>query len=378
MRITFITQDFAPEVGGIQTYSQELSKRLAKKADYFSLICPSKNNADDSVFNFPVYRLNASNTFLYRKVGKALKEIVRQHGIIDATFHAQWQTIPEALKAKRKGLVKKVLVACHARELMFNPFGKGLLAKSYHKRMVKNLKQVDFFYPVSEYTKILLVNLGIPDEKIEVFINGTDSNKFYELDKSEIPESLKFNGPVLLTITRLVKRKGIDIAIKSFSKVVEEFPNAVYLIGGEGDCKKELKELTKSLGLIDNVRFIGNIPYENLNTVYNSCDVFVLPSRTIPPDVEGFGIVFLEANACGKPVIGTNSGGISSAIIDGKTGFIISEEDVDALEDKIKFLFRNPIKRKEIGRNGLERVLKEANWDAQAEKMFNHIKNNIL
>lgn len=377
MKLAFITQDFIPEIGGIQTYSLELSKRLNTKCEKFCLICPTKNNSDDTDLDFSVIRLKSSNTLMYRKVGAGIKTASKVIGKIDATFHVQWQTVPQAIKARNKGLISKVFVASHARELLFNPFGKGFLGKRYQKRMKKLLSKVDHFFPVSEYTKSLLMDMGVEESKITIVINGTNPEQFYPISKNELPNELNFEGPVLLTVSRLVKRKGIEDAIRAFSMVVKENKKSKFIIGGEGPQKKELLKLRNELGLEESILFLGKINYLKLNEVYNSCDVFVLPSRTMSPNVEGFGIVFLEANACGKPVIGTNSGGIPSAIIDKETGYIIPENDIYALKEKIEFLFNNLKEAKRIGQQGLQRVQTEANWDSQASKLFNLLESEL-
>ena len=255
MKLAFITQDFIPEIGGIQTYSLELSKRLSELCDEFFVMCPKKKNADDNHLPFPVYRMNSSNNLLYRKVNKGLKLISKTHGKIDATFHAQWQTVPDAIKAKDKGLIEKVFVACHARELLYNPYGNGIFGKWYHNKMIKLLNKVDHFFPVSEYTKSLLLDINIPEERITIITNGTNPNHFFPIKKDKLPKEFQFDGPVLLTITRLVERKGIDVAIQAFSRISEHIPTATFLIGGEGDQKQDLESLVISLKLENSIKF---------------------------------------------------------------------------------------------------------------------------
>ena len=377
MKLVFITQDFLPEIGGIETYSSELSSRIYNKFDFFTLICPFKKKARDEELDFPVKRIKTSNTLLFTKIGTALSELTKKVGPLDASFHTQWQTIPHALKAKEKGRLKRVFVAAHTRELLYNPFGSGILASWYFNRMKRLLTKADHFFPVSDYTKSLLVDLGIPEERITVIKNGVDPTQFYPIPKNEIPGEYIFSDVVLLSVTRLVERKGIDLVLKAFLKVVKEFPSAMYLIAGEGREKNRLVKLAESLGISSNVKFLGKVDYKELNRLYNACTMFVLPSRTIPPDVEGFGIAFLEANACSKPVIGTNSGGIPSAIIEGETGFMIQEENEKQLVEKILYLFRNPDYANEMGIKGRKRVVEKLNWNTISETLVDIIQREL-
>ncbi len=204
-----------------------------------------------------------------------------------------------------------------------------------------------------------------------VFNNGTDPNIFYPKDVRNLKQKLGLGkNKILLTITRLVRRKGIDRVIKALSNVVEKHPDLVYMIVGDGPEKEYLNGLVSQNKLEKYVYFRGKVPYSELNDYYNLCDVFVMPSRTIEPDVEGFGIVFLEAGACSKPVIGTFSGGIPDAIAHGKTGLLVEETDINQLSEAILRLFDDEELAARLGKEGRKRILEKSNWDVIAEKMF--------
>lgn len=375
-----ITQDFPPETGGIQTYSISHAKNLAKKCEWFGVVCPNKKNTGsiDQNLRFPVFRLKARNDLLVFSLLTRLMPLLSRYRV-EAVFHSQWQTAAASLRAKKKGLVSKVFAAAHIRELLFNPFESvPVLDRLFIKYRNRVLSQIDHFYPVSDYTAEALAGLGVDSSKITVVINGTDPDQFYPADASDLKKRLGLEKKkILLTITRLVPRKGIDMVIQALEKVCREVPDAHYLVIGDGDDKARLEDLVKKHELDEMVTFTGRIPYSDLNNYYNSGDLFVMPSRTQYPDVEGFGIVFLEANSCGLPVIGSDSGGIPSAIKDGQTGYIIPEGDADALADKIISLFKDPDLSYAIGKKGRERVLKEANWSALSEKLFEDIRVRI-
>ena len=113
------------------------------------------------------------------------------------------------------------------------------------------------------------------------------------------------------------------MVLKALPKVLEKFPNLTYLIGGRGEYQKELEKIVFEKNLSKNVRFIGFIQDDEINNIMNACDVFVMPNREEKGNVEGYGIVFMDANACGKPVVGGRSGGVNDDIIDGKNGVLV-------------------------------------------------------
>ncbi len=376
MRLFFVTQDFPPETGGIQTYSFEHAKGLAKHAEQVTVIAPDKTgaNAFDVKQSFDTKRVSVSNTLLFLPLLFKLS-IWANKMKIDTVVHAQWQTLLPSIIAKKLGRIDKIVVAAHARELLFNPFGDNFLGRIYKRYMQWLLSKADLLLPVSDYTKKLLTELGVADAKIEVLINGTDPTQFYPMDVSKQKKEMKLDNKfVILTVTRLVERKGIDTVIEALSVLKDQIPEIAYLIVGDGPDRTKLEHLALTKVVDQLVTFCGKVPYNELNMYYNLGDVFVMPSKTATPDVEGFGIVFLEANACAKPVIGTYSGGIPSAIIQEQTGLLVEENNPLELSQAILRLYKNQELAKEIGSHGLLRIKKEANWDALSTQLFHHLQ----
>ncbi len=378
MRLALITQDFPPKVGGIQTYSYELAKRFENECDTFCVVAPKTKDADecDRAFTFPVKRISSTEPLLGWLSIPFLPDYLRSQGI-DTVFHTLWSTLPVSVYMKRRGIIEHIYLAAHGRELLFNPFrDNSFLWEWYERYRRKMLSYVDHFFPVSEYTAELLKKKGVPKENIKVVINGTDPQRFYPME-DDLRQELKVqHNKILLTTTRLVSRKGVDTVIKALPEIIKYHPDVVYLIVGEGDHKFHLEQLVEEMELQHVVRFIGKIPYEDLIRYYNTCDVFVMPSKTEHPDVEGFGLVFLEANACGKPVIGSMSGGIPDAINHEQTGLLVEEQNHDELAKAVNRLFGDPEFAKELGQKGRERVIKEANWDQAASHILNKIAEN--
>jgi phosphatidylinositol alpha-1,6-mannosyltransferase len=380
MNLAMITQDFPPEVGGIETYAAELADRFAKHCNEFIILAPDKPEARtvDRRLSYPVYRIASGNSFMGLASIPEVPRLLEQKGISNI-FHTQWQTLPAAVFAKKLGTVQKIFVAAHARELLFNPFQSipviGQQFETYKKWL---LSKADYFFPVSSYTASLLSNQEIDETNIRTVINGTDPKQFYPTDKRAARRSIGANDQnIMLTITRLVSRKGIDTALRAFSRVKQKQPDSLYFVVGEGPQREEFQMLARQLGIADSVRFTGRVPFESLLDYYNACDVFVMPSKTELPNVEGFGIVFLEAGACGKPVIGTFSGGIPSAIVNGETGFLVSEGDFEELSKALERLFVDKELAKKMGNKGREHVQNEANWDKTAQKLLQSMQDKI-
>jgi phosphatidylinositol alpha-1,6-mannosyltransferase len=175
--------------------------------------------------------------------------------------------------------------------------------------------------------------------------------------------SVPTNARVILTVARLVERKGIDKVIESMPFVKKHFPNSAYFIAGDGPFRSHLKQLAKKSQVSSSIFFRGFVSEEEKVRLYQACDVFIMPSRVVnKEDVEGFGIVFLEASACRKPVIGGNSGGIGDAIVDGQTGIIVEAEDISSIASSIISLLANDDYRVKMGENGYQRVRDHYTW----------------
>jgi len=171
---------------------------------------------------------------------------------------------------------------------------------------------------------------------------------------------------VVLTIARLVERKGIDVVIKAMPMVLEAIPNVVYLVIGLGPYKGKLERLARDLGLEGRVIFVGHVSDEELPLYYCACDVFVLVSRTLTDkgEMEGFGIVYLEAGACGKPVVAGRGGGVEEAVEDGVTGLLVDPLDVGEIAEAIVRILKDKELAKRLGENGRKKAMKQPDWSA--------------
>ncbi len=380
MKLAFITQDFPPDIGGIQTYSLEIAKRMSAMCDDFVLIAPDKANAKevDQALNFEVCRIKTTNTLIgIMSIPKVIRLLRKRK--IDVIFHAQWPTLMVTAIAKKIGLLRFVGVAAHGREFTFNPFHRTKTGSKFYQSYRQYLiPKADFFFPVSHYTANLLTEHGISPDQQAVVINGTDPEMFYPMDMNALKQKYGYaDKKIIITITRLIELKAVDTVLRAMPHLIEEFPNLLYLVVGDGSYKNELVKISRELNLEKQVKFLGKVPYEQVNEYYNLSDIYVMPSKKMGERTEAFGIVFLEANACGKPTIGSRTGGIADAVLDEQTGLLVEERNPKELAEAIRRLLRDDALRKRMGEAGRKRVETEANWDAVAQRIYGLIEQQL-
>ena len=177
---------------------------------------------------------------------------------------------------------------------------------------------------------------------------------------------------VILSIGRLVERKGQDTVIRALSQVIEGAPQARYVVGGSGPDRHRLESLARELGVRERVEFLGFVSEEELPGLYAAADLFAMVSREVPEagDVEGFGIVYLEANAAGTAVLAGRSGGVGDAVADGESGLLVDPGDVDAVARKLIRLLRDDDLRQRLGAQGRERVRRDFDRTRQSARLW--------
>lgn len=211
-----------------------------------------------------------------------------------------------------------------------------------------------------------LHRIGIDPGKIHKLTPGLDPFDFFpEPVSPDLRVRYGLEGfLIIVTIARLVSRKGHARVLRAFAALQGQIPPTKYLIVGRGPLEPELRQLAQDLHIADNVIFAGFIPDEQINQHYNLADLLAMPNTAEAGDVEGFGMVFLEANAAGKPVIGGRSGGVPEAIVHGVTGLLVSSDD--DLRIALRTLLNDPNLRARFGAAGLKRVQQEFAWATRA------------
>jgi phosphatidylinositol alpha-1,6-mannosyltransferase len=219
----------------------------------------------------------------------------------------------------------------------------------------------------SHSTGGMLQALGLPPDRIHVVHPGVDVYRFRpQIDASDIRSRFAGDGRIiLLSVGRLQRRKGHDLAIEAIARLDGSVP-VCYLIVGDGAERGRLEELTARHKLQDRVHFLGEVSSRDLPRYYAACDIFLLPNRIDDGDVEGFGIVFLEAAATGRPAIGGRTGGVPEAVVDRETGLLVSGTDAGELAAAIQDLASSKEKRAAMGAAGRERVCRAFTWERAA------------
>ncbi len=233
---------------------------------------------------------------------------------------------------------------------------------------------------VSGFTRDAAVRrYKLPRGHCRVLPNGVDAGRFQPgMDVTALKKRyrLRDGEKVILTLARVIRRKGHDYVIRALPALIEKHPALRYIICGPGDETfiDELRKLIDELNLKKHVTFTGYVESAELPLFYNLADVYIMPSREIAGDTEGFGITYLEANACEKPVIGGASGGVTDAIVEGETGYLVPPTDAGMIGQRLDALLSDPRLAEKLGRAGRERILREYTWRALAGRLMKIIE----
>lgn len=365
MNILFVAFDYPPLKGGIATVSYQVAKNLSKE-DRLIIVAPAIKGAKkfDRESKFVAFRVTNI---------KGLREFVLFFTMlylvtkfrIDVIYNLTWY--PQAAVSYFVTVLTNVPYVIHVYAADYFEDRRGFLNKlkyNWFKMLIKRLAfdRAKKIITISNFTKDRLITRGVDALKIKIVFCGVDPGHFKPgLDAKGIISKYGLeNKKVLLTVSRLDDYKGHDMVIKALPKLITRFPDIRYLIVGTGPNEKNLKELVEKLSLSDYVIFTG---WQDalLPLHYNACDIFIMLSREVYAEakVEGFGIVFLEANACAKPVIGGKSGGIEDAVVDQVTGILVDPLNLDEIVGAVTKILNDKRYAEQLGANGLNRIKRE-------------------
>lgn len=360
MKLLLITFDFPPIPSGIATYLYNIWRTLPPCGN---LVLAPRVKGWEEIGRHSAFGIIRYPVFLESRVIRITVLMCRSLALI-LKKRIDFLVLGVPLSLGFIGLVWKSTVGI--------PYGVFYYGGEYDKYKSKKikfriltavLKNADYIFTPSEYTKNEVLRFGIDERKVSMLSPAIDTENFKpDLEVSDLRKKLNLGSrKVLLTVARLVKRKGVDSVINAIATVVKTFPDVAYLIVGQGEEEGYLRALTKENRIEDNVIFCGHISDKDLPRYYNLCDVYVMPNRKTKGDeiVEGFGISFIEAGACAKPVIGGISGGVREAVADGQTGVLVDPDDTQKLAEEILRFLTDKEYAARIGRNGRERVEKE-------------------
>lgn len=232
-------------------------------------------------------------------------------------------------------------------------------------------RNADTVIAANEFARQNLLRTGVPAGRIEKVLPGIDSARFKPaVPEREFIDRYRLQGKqVLTTVARLVPRKGHRLVLEAMRNLSDEFPDLVYLIVGRGPEEVRLRDMAAQWNLTERVRFTGFVNDKDLPACYNAADLYVMPNSEENGDLEGFGMAFIEANACGKAVIGGRSGGTAESILEGQTGLRVDPGDPGELIASLRFLLRDSAARERMGTAGLARARSDFSWAVGARTL---------
>lgn len=379
MAYVLLALDYPPQVGGIQRYCAELAAALHRRGERVLVIASAQPG--DAEFDagqpFPTRRVPvAGKAQAARALAAAVEQTVRDNVLGEpaaAVLCGKWFPEGAACLLLRRRLRLPYVLLAHGREITLTG---GNLMKWAMQRMVA--RHAAGALVVSRYAGEQVARRGVPRERIANILAGVNPQEFAVAPEqaAALRERLGLaEEKVLLTVSRLVARKGHEKVLRALPRVQEQVGPVRYLIAGTGPEERRLRELTEQLGLTPAVCFLGEVPDADLPALYALADVLIMPSRDLPGEpIEGFGLVYLEANLCGTPAIGGRTGGTADAILDGETGLLVDPERPEEIAEAAVRLLSDRALARRLAVAGRERILRELTWEHVAERAVGALK----
>ncbi|OHU96996.1 glycosyltransferase family 4 protein [Mycobacterium talmoniae] len=369
-RVLLVTNDFPPRRGGIQSYLEELVRRVvASGAHDVTVYAPAWKGAGayDARAGYRVVRHPGTLMLPGPGVDARMRRLIADHGADTVWFGAAAPLALLAPRARRAGATR-VLASTHGHEV-----GWSMLpgARSALRRIGDHTDVVTF---VSRYTRARFAAAFGPAAGLEHLPSGVDTDRFAPdpAGRAELRARYRLGArPTVVCVSRLVPRKGQDMLIRALPAIRRRVDGAALVIVGGGPYLAALRRLAQRVGVAEHVTFTGGAPTAELPAHYGMADVFAMPCRTRGAglDVEGLGIVFLEASATGVPVVAGDSGGAPETVRDNETGLVVDGRSVQQVADAVGGLLADPDRAAAMGAAGRDWVLANWRWDTLAARL---------
>ncbi len=360
MRTLVVTNDFPPRPGGIQAFVHSLASRLPSEEVVVFASAWKGADAFDAAQGFPVVRLESSLMLPTPAVLRQARAIARAEACDTVWFGA---AAPLGLLAKPLALRRSV-ASTHGHEV-----GWAMLPGA--RQLLRRIgRDVDVVTYLGAYTRQRLAPV-VP--RLERLPSGVDTALFRPgCGGADIRARYGLaDRPVVVSVSRLVERKGHDVLIRALPELRRRVPDAALLIVGGGPYRPTLERIADEEAVSEHVVLTGSVPWEELPAHYDAGDVFAMPCRTRRAglEVEGLGIVFLEASATGLPVVAGRSGGSPDAVLEGETGYVVDGTSVREVADAVAGLLSDRERARRMGSAGRDWVEREWRWDVLAERL---------
>jgi phosphatidylinositol alpha-1,6-mannosyltransferase len=368
-KILFVTNDFGPRAGGIETFIVGLIERLPKN----SVIVFTSSQGDTAAYDLAwqrdfgvrVWRDKSKVLLPLPRIARAVSRIARENSVKTLCFGA---AAPLGLLAStlRRAGITRIIALTHGHEVWW----AKIFPFSWAIRRIGTT--VDALTYLGDFTQHAIAK-ALPQNVQRAMVKmapGIDVAHFSpEINSAVLRQELGLTDKaVIICVGRLVHRKGQDRLIEALPQIQKAVPNVHLLLVGQGPYRRSLEKIAKKAGVLPNITFIGRVPYEQLPFYFRVGDVFAMPSRSrlAGLEVEGLGIVYLEASACGLPVIAGNSGGAPDAVRENKTGFVVNGNNIDSIADAAITLLSNPELAIAMGSAGRDWIVKDWSWNLWA------------
>ncbi|QMV23781.1 glycosyltransferase [Streptomyces sp. SCUT-3] len=374
-RTLIVTNDFPPRPGGIQAFVHSMALRLDpdRVVVYASTWKHDEEGAAavaefDAEQPFPVVRDRTTVLLPTPGATRRAAALVREHGCTSVWFGA----------AAPLGLMAPALRRAGARRLVATTHGHeaGWAQLPVARQLLRRIGEgTDVLTFLGEYTRSRIAPALTPAaaRRMVQLPPGVDEKTFHPASGGDAVRARLglADRPVVVCVSRLVPRKGQDTLVRAMPEILARVPDAVLLVVGGGPYRAELEKLAERTGVASSVRFTGPVPWEELPAHYGAGDVFAMPCRTRRGglDVEGLGIVYLEASATGLPVVAGDSGGAPDAVLDGETGYVVPGGSPGAVAERVTALLEDPELRRAMGERGRRWVEDAWRWDALADRL---------
>jgi phosphatidylinositol alpha-1,6-mannosyltransferase len=358
-RTLVVTNDFPPRQGGIQTFvAALLATRPAESVVVLASDAPGSAEYD-AALPYPVIRRPTGMLLPTPGVAKQAADLVRRHGC-DSAFFGAAAPLGLLTPALRSAGVRHVVGATHGHET-------GWVALPGSRQMMQRIaRRLDVLTYISEYTRGRLEPALGSRTRLTQLSPGVDVDRFTpDADGAAVRRRYGLGeAPVVVCVSRLVPRKGQDVLVAGWPRVLARHPEARLLLVGGGPAEGSLRRAVAARGLGDSVVLTGPIAPQDLPGHYAAGDVFAMPCRTRRGglDVEGLGMVFLEAAACGRPVVAGTSGGAPETVQEGVTGHVVDPRSPEVVAATIVDLLADPARARAMGTAGRAWVEQRWSW----------------
>jgi phosphatidylinositol alpha-1,6-mannosyltransferase len=369
-RVLLVTNDFPPRRGGIQSYLQNLVDHLVATGTHtLTVYAPKWKGADDfdAEAAYEVVRHPGTLMLPVPSVAGHMRTLIERHHADTVWFGA---AAPLALMAPvaRAAGANRVIASTHGHEVGWSMLP---LARTALGRIGTGTDVVTY---VSRYTRGRFASAFGAHAALEHLPPGVDTDRFApdEVARAELRARYRLGQrPVVVCLSRLVPRKGQDMLIRAMPSIRQRVPGAALVIVGGGPYLNSLRRLAHSFGVAEHVVFTEGVPGDELPAHHAMADVFAMPCRTRGAglDVEGLGIVFLEASATGVPVVAGNSGGAPETVRDGETGVLVDGWDVGAIAAAVSDLLADPDRAARMGAAGRRWIVEDWQWSGRAQRL---------